>query len=71
MYACQVRSHLRPLRAWVGHTGAATPGTAAEVNARQPEIARLETEVDRLVYDLYGLTEDEIALVEARVGRGE
>ena len=29
----------------------------------------LEAEIDRLVYELYGLTEAEIAAVEARVGR--
>lgn len=28
-----------------------------------------EREIDRLVYDLYGLTEEEIAVVEARVER--
>ena len=43
-------------------------GTVAEVKANQQEIRRLEAEVDGLVYELYGLTEDEIALVEARVG---
>ena len=41
--------------------------TAAEVKARQAEIARLDREIDRLVYRLYGLTDDEIALVEGRV----
>lgn len=45
-------------------------GTAAEIAANQPEIHRVEAEVDNLVYDLYGLTEDEIPLVEARVGSG-
>ena len=28
------------------------------------QIAATDAEIDRLVYDLYGLTEDEIALVE-------
>ncbi|GIV04310.1 MAG: hypothetical protein KatS3mg015_3140 [Fimbriimonadales bacterium] len=42
-------------------------GTAAEVKARQAEIDRLDCEIDRLVYRLYGLTDDEIALVEGRV----
>ena len=30
------------------------------------EVPRLEAEIDRLVYDLYGLTEEEIALVEGK-----
>jgi len=34
-------------------------GPAADVSA-------LEAEIDRLVYQLYGLTEDEIAIVERR-----
>ena len=43
-------------------------GTPAEVRMRQAEICRLEREVDEIVYGLYGLTEEEIALVERRVG---
>jgi hypothetical protein len=31
-----------------------------------PEVPRLEAEIDRLVYELYGLKEEEIALVEGR-----
>jgi adenine-specific DNA-methyltransferase len=31
-----------------------------------PDVPRLETEIDRLVYDLYGLTEEDIALVEGK-----
>jgi hypothetical protein len=31
-----------------------------------PEVRRLEAEIDRLVYTLYGLTEEEIALVEVK-----
>lgn len=31
-----------------------------------PEVPRLETEIDQLVYALYGLTADEIALVEGK-----
>ena len=34
----------------------------------QPDTAALEVEIDRLVYHLYGLTEDEIAVVEGRAG---
>lgn len=30
------------------------------------DVSGLEAEIDRLVYDLYGLTEDEIAIVEGR-----
>jgi len=32
-------------------------------NPDRPDIPALETEIDRLVYALYGLTEDEIAVV--------
>lgn len=36
-----------------------------------PEVLRLEDEIDRLVYALYGLNEDEIALIESSVaGKG-
>ena len=31
-----------------------------------PDVPQLEAEIDRLVYDLYGLTEDEIAVVEGK-----
>jgi hypothetical protein len=30
-----------------------------------PDVPKLEAEIDQMVYKLYGLTEDEIALVEA------
>ena len=39
----------------------ANPQTAAQLDA---QIAATDRQIDRLVYDLYGLTEDEIALVE-------
>lgn len=32
------------------------------------EIAVLDAEIDRTVYELYGLTEEEIEIVEASVG---
>ncbi len=32
----------------------------------QRQVAETDREIDRLVYDLYGLTEDEIRLVERR-----
>ena len=38
-----------------------------EASGVEGAIAAAAAAVDRLVYDLYGLTEDEIALVEARV----
>jgi hypothetical protein len=31
-----------------------------------PDLPRLETEIERLVYALYNLTEEEIAVVEGR-----
>jgi adenine-specific DNA-methyltransferase len=36
-----------------------------------PDVPRLEAEIDRLVYALYGLTEAEIALVEAKINGGQ
>jgi adenine-specific DNA-methyltransferase len=35
-------------------------------NPDSPTVPQLEAEIDRLVYELYGLTEEEIALVEGR-----
>lgn len=33
------------------------------------QVARWEQELNALVYELYGLTEDEIGLIEAQTGR--
>ena len=38
--------------------------TPHEQTALDRQIAATDTQIDRLVYDLYGLTEDEIAVVE-------
>jgi len=38
--------------------------TDQEKTALQRRIADTDRRIDRLVYDLYGLTEDEIAIVE-------
>ena len=35
-------------------------------NLDSPSVPQLEAEIDRLVYELYGLTEEEIALVEGK-----
>ena len=40
--------------------------TPSEQESAQRQIAATDEEIDRLVYDLYGLTEDEIAIVEGR-----
>jgi hypothetical protein len=32
--------------------------------ALQPDITRIDAEIDQLVYELYGLTEEEIRIVE-------
>ena len=32
----------------------------------EADVSNLEKEIDKLVYDLYGLTDDDIAIVEAR-----
>jgi len=37
---------------------------AAKKRDPKTDITALEREIDRLVYELYGLTEDEIAIVE-------
>ena len=31
-----------------------------------PDVPQLEAEIDRLVYDLYGLSEEEISVVEGK-----
>jgi hypothetical protein len=36
--------------------------------ALQSEINRIDAEIDRLVYELYGLTEEEIRIVEGGEG---
>ena len=38
--------------------------TPQEKTALERQIAATDTQIDRLVYDLYGLTEDEIKIVE-------
>ncbi|NIA11804.1 MAG: class I SAM-dependent DNA methyltransferase, partial [Nitrospiraceae bacterium] len=35
-------------------------------NPDSPEVPQIEKEIDTLVYELYGLTEDEIAIVEGK-----
>lgn len=35
-------------------------------NPEAPEVPRLEAEIDQIVYALYVLTEDEIALIEGK-----
>jgi hypothetical protein len=39
---------------------------SADLAALEAEIARLDREIDERVYELYGLTEDEIRIVEGR-----
>ena len=34
-------------------------------NPDSPDVPRLESEIDKLVYNLYGLTPEEIAIVES------
>jgi len=41
-----------------------TSKTPQEKTAFEREIAAIDEQIDRLVYDLYGLTEDEIKIVE-------
>ena len=49
------------------HGQAAGARTPQEQTALTRQIAATDTQIDRLVYDLYGLTEDEIKIVEGAV----
>ena len=42
-----------------------TPATPQEHAQLQRQIAATDRQIDQLVYQLYGLTDDEIALVES------
>ncbi len=46
------------------HKGLAGAKTAHERTVIQRDIETTDRQIDRLVYDLYGLTEGEIAVVE-------
>lgn len=46
------------------HRQLAAARTPQEKTALERQIAATDTQIDRLVYDLYGLTEDEIKIVE-------
>jgi hypothetical protein len=48
------------------HSQAAAARTPQEQTALTRQIAATDTQIDRLVYDLYGLTEDEISIVEGK-----
>ena len=43
-----------------------SPNTPQEVKALQREIQATDDQIDRLVYELYGLTEEEIRIVEGK-----
>jgi hypothetical protein len=47
----------------------ATALNPTEVTLLQCQIASTDTQIEALVYELYGLTEDEIKLVEGQIGR--
>ena len=49
------------------HQGLSAARTPQEQTALQRQIAATDARIDRLVYDLYGLTPEEIAVVEATV----
>jgi hypothetical protein len=46
------------------HKQLASAKSEAQRGAIQRQIEATDAEIDRLVYDLYGLTEEEIAIVE-------
>jgi hypothetical protein len=48
------------------HRQLATARTPQEQTALERQIAVTDTQIDRLVYDLYDLTEEEIKIVEGK-----
>jgi predicted type IV restriction endonuclease len=64
--ACQGLSDLVRERIRLSVDGASAVAPDARMR-RDSDIATIERQIDRLVYDLYGLTDDEIALVEETV----
>jgi hypothetical protein len=50
------------------HPQAAAARTPQEQTALTRQIAATDTQIDRLVYDLYGLTEDKTKIVEGAAG---
>ncbi|PYM11331.1 MAG: hypothetical protein DME18_14260, partial [Verrucomicrobia bacterium] len=46
------------------HQTLSTARTPQEKTSLERQIAATDTQIDRLVYDLYGMTEDEIKIVE-------
>lgn len=51
------------------HKKLAATRTPQEKTALERQIAATDAQIDRLVYDLYGLTEDEIRIVEGGPGQ--
>ena len=65
--SCQSASRLA---AWAGrllelNADAGPSSSPHDADLRRREAASIESQIDRLVYELYGLNDDEIALVEA------
>jgi hypothetical protein len=50
------------------HPQLAAARTPQEQTVLQRQLAATDTQIDRLVYDLYGLTADEINIVEGKAG---
>jgi hypothetical protein len=48
------------------HTQLASANTAFDKSAIQRQIDATDSQIDRLVYELYGLTDEEIGVVEKR-----
>jgi hypothetical protein len=46
------------------HQRSAAAKTPQEKTALQRQVIATDTQIDRLVYDLYGLTQEEIMIVE-------
>jgi hypothetical protein len=49
------------------HTRLAAANSAAQTDVIQRQIAATDAQIDRLVYDLYGLSDEEIAIVEGEI----
>ena len=57
-----------PKQVLVLHPQWAAARTPQEKTVLERQLAATDTQIDRLVYDLYGLTADEINIVEGRAG---
>ena len=60
----------RRLQGFSASASARLVGRAQEAAALEREIRALDSRIDSLVYGLYGLTDDEIAIIESSLDKG-